>query len=285
MILRYLGPLSVDFGTVRIPVLFVSGRFYIFTCAVTLLLAVVGPYPEVHRLSFLSQLLFWPAVISVAILSYLAAIRLVGLTGVNSAPEPVLVAVLVIPLTIAAVYYAKLAVGLPIPPLSRFATLMAVNAVIIDALSHFFAYFVLSGIDNAGPQPSAAPPDLDPYARTETPSEPSHPSGAAVTGVFAWKSLSFSYRDLVRMDADRQYVTIHTRNRQFYVRGSFSEAVQLLPADLGIQIHRSHWVRVDHIRRLVRYRSKLFVELPCGAKLPVARAKVTELRRILTDAP
>lgn len=281
MILRYIGPLSVDFSKIRISSLFVAKRFYIYFSTVTLILAATGPYPEVHKLSVCHQFVFWPPVVALAIGAYLCLVRFLGLIGFESFLEPVLIVILVAPLTVISVYYAEAALGLPIPHVYRFVTLMATNLIVIDVLAHFFAYFVLSDIENGKTEKVHQIREFEHSCNLDDLSELNSHQPSLVQGRFVWKSVNISYSSIIRIQADRQYVTIYTQSRNFFVRGSFAAAIKLLPEDIGLQVHRSHWVRFDDITRLVKLRSKYYVELRCGEKLPVARTRLNIVKRIL----
>lgn len=276
MKLRYLGGKIVDFSTISMMALLRSRRLYAFLTVIAVLLFVVGPYKEVHALSVFAQVAFWPGAVVSSVITYLALIRACRWAGWRSAHEPILVAFLVPPVTVFSVYYAGWTAGLPIPPITRFLTLMAKNYPMIVALTHMFAYFVLIHIEadikrddqeTKSHPPSDARPDPEP----ETESYP----------VFLWGGTSVPFSEILRLEADRQYVRIHTARRQIYVRGRFSEAIALLPPKAGIRIHRSHWVRNDQIGHLVRAGSRIAVVIKSGETLPISRSKLSKVRRLL----
>lgn len=57
-----------------------------------------------------------------------------------------------------------------------------------------------------------------------------------------------------------------------------SDAINETAGEAGVQIHRSHWVALAAVSKVVRAQGKLFVELPDGRRLPVSRSFLAAAR-------
>ncbi|WP_293907684.1 LytTR family DNA-binding domain-containing protein [Phenylobacterium sp.] len=84
------------------------------------------------------------------------------------------------------------------------------------------------------------------------------------------------------VEAERDYVRIHSRGRSFLVR----KAIRTLQAELDpaqfLRIHRGALVRRDRIVRLARRPGgPCAVVLQSGAEVPVARRQAAQVRRII----
>ena len=63
----------------------------------------------------------------------------------------------------------------------------------------------------------------------------------------------------------------------------FSEAIASLPNDLGMRIHRSHWVSRNAVKKVEAARSRLKVILENGTELPVSRSFSGAVRETWSD--
>ncbi|NNE88257.1 MAG: LytTR family transcriptional regulator [Silicimonas sp.] len=87
-------------------------------------------------------------------------------------------------------------------------------------------------------------------------------------------------RDLVSLSAELHYLRVHTRDGNALILYSFGNAVEEL-ADLpGLQVHRSHWVALAHIKSIVRRGDGATVHMSDGPPLPVSR----KYRKVLNNA-
>ena len=85
--------------------------------------------------------------------------------------------------------------------------------------------------------------------------------------------------EIVALSADAHYVSVQlVGNRRKLIRGKISEAVERLPSDLGLSIHRSHWVASRGVVGVVQEGRNSFVELTNGTRLAIARNRVQETR-------
>lgn len=87
------------------------------------------------------------------------------------------------------------------------------------------------------------------------------------------------------VEAERDYVRIHSRGRSFLVR----KAIRTLQAELDpeqfVRIHRGALIRRDRIVRLARRPGgPTAVVLSSGAEVPVARRQAAQVRRLIGPA-
>ena len=87
--------------------------------------------------------------------------------------------------------------------------------------------------------------------------------------------------DIVRLEAQDDYVMIHTKDRQHLVRVRLKDLAERLDSSSFVRIHRSHVVSIDRIKSLEPYDGhRLLVELVDGSSL-VASKNGTKLLRAL----
>lgn len=70
---------------------------------------------------------------------------------------------------------------------------------------------------------------------------------------------------------DDHYVEVLTERGKTLVLLRLSDAIRETVGVPGVQIHRSHWVALAAVSRVVRSDGKVFAELPNGLRLPVSR--------------
>lgn len=56
--------------------------------------------------------------------------------------------------------------------------------------------------------------------------------------------------DIIALSAEDHYVRIHSSRGSSLIHYRFSEALAEMPKELGMQVHRSHWVKKSAIERL-----------------------------------
>lgn len=85
---------------------------------------------------------------------------------------------------------------------------------------------------------------------------------------------------IIRIEADGDYVTVHTGERSLLVRLRLRD----LEGRLGerfLRVHRSHLVNLDHVRRFENQDdARLVVVMSDGARVFASRARSRELRRL-----
>ncbi|MEO8882092.1 MAG: LytTR family DNA-binding domain-containing protein, partial [Devosia sp.] len=76
---------------------------------------------------------------------------------------------------------------------------------------------------------------------------------------------------LLALSVKDHYVEVLTDRGKGLVLIRLSDAIKETGTVVGLQIHRSHWVALDAVKRVVRIEGKVAVELANGEKLPVSR--------------
>lgn len=93
--------------------------------------------------------------------------------------------------------------------------------------------------------------------------------------------LPIPVREIERLEAEDDYVGVHTRGRRFLVYLPLAEFERRLDPDRFLRIHRSHVVNLDYVAALVPYdAARLQVEMRDGTKLMASRARSRELRHL-----
>ena len=78
-------------------------------------------------------------------------------------------------------------------------------------------------------------------------------------------------RDLVHLKMQDHYVEVVTTAGQCMVLMRFADALTCLPAALGNQVHRSHWVAWGHANKSFIRAGRQFLLLDNGVEVPVSR--------------
>lgn len=87
--------------------------------------------------------------------------------------------------------------------------------------------------------------------------------------------------DLIRIEAQDHYAQIVTSMGQHLLNLNFSECVSRVNEWDGVQIHRSHWVRLTKIVDLHRAGSAFSCSLSNGDQVPVSRRRYSILKHLL----
>jgi DNA-binding LytR/AlgR family response regulator len=64
---------------------------------------------------------------------------------------------------------------------------------------------------------------------------------------------------------------------------NLKDAIEELPSDAGVQIHRSHWVSRDHLKDLTKRNGSFEATLSNGKRLPVSRRKYAEVKDLVSS--
>ena len=84
---------------------------------------------------------------------------------------------------------------------------------------------------------------------------------------------------LLALSVRDHYVEVITEKGRSLVLMRLSDAMRETGPVRGLQIHRSHWVALDAVERVVKAGGKVAVELPGGVRLPVSRGFLPEARQ------
>lgn len=85
---------------------------------------------------------------------------------------------------------------------------------------------------------------------------------------------------ILHICAQGNYVHIHTAEASHFVAGTMKEVVAQIPANVGLQVHRSHWVAYAAMQSIIRDGRKLKVSLADGAQVPVSRNNSGNVRKL-----
>ena len=93
--------------------------------------------------------------------------------------------------------------------------------------------------------------------------------------------LPIPVQEIVRLEAEDDYVGLHARGRRFLVYLPLGEFEKRLDGERFLRVHRSHIVNLDHVAALVPYdASRLQVEMRDGTKIMASRTRSRELRHL-----
>jgi two-component system LytT family response regulator len=86
-------------------------------------------------------------------------------------------------------------------------------------------------------------------------------------------------REIVRLEADDDYVRVFTRERSYLVYLTLNDFERRLDAERFIRIHRTHMVNLDAVQQIVPMDGgRMQVELRDGTKITASRARSRVLR-------
>jgi len=77
--------------------------------------------------------------------------------------------------------------------------------------------------------------------------------------------------EIYAIKAEQHYIRIYTREQNHMILYRFSDAVAEIDKDIGMQVHRSFWVRKDAIDRIESEKKKMFVRLISDLQVPVSQ--------------
>ncbi len=84
---------------------------------------------------------------------------------------------------------------------------------------------------------------------------------------------------VLHIAADDHYLEIKCEQETYHVRARMKDALQYLQEVSGSQVHRSHWVARGSVQKLFRKGRDYKILLNDGSIVPVARARVNQIRR------
>ena len=85
--------------------------------------------------------------------------------------------------------------------------------------------------------------------------------------------------DIERLEADDDYVAVHTRGRRFLVYLGMNEFETRLDPQRFVRIHRSHIVNMDHVAAMESFdATRMQVIMRDGAKIVASRTRSRDLR-------
>ena len=162
------------------------------------------------------------------------------------------------------------------PPDVDLPRIYGVSALVLLAVAAHLYYVLylrvrLAALDEAAPSvPSDNGSPVPPWARPErVVAPPENRFLDRLPGVVG--------RDLVCLKMAGRYVEAVTTGGSDIVRMRLADAVTELRG-LGMQVHRSHWVALHHVTRLLRRDGREFLKLTDGHEVPVGRTYLRAVR-------
>jgi two-component system, LytTR family, response regulator len=90
-----------------------------------------------------------------------------------------------------------------------------------------------------------------------------------------------SLDEVQRIEAQDDYVSVHTPRRSYLLTLRIGDLEQRLPNPPFIRVHRSHIVNLDHVDRMIGLDGARFeVRMKSGDVVPVSRARSQVIRRM-----
>jgi len=90
--------------------------------------------------------------------------------------------------------------------------------------------------------------------------------------------------DLISISSELHYVRVVTVDAEVMFLYNLKDAIEELPANAGLQIHRSHWVAREHIKNIIKKSGNSECILSNSKKLPVSRRKYAEVKALLDSS-
>jgi hypothetical protein len=98
-----------------------------------------------------------------------------------------------------------------------------------------------------------------------------------VPGFFAQLPAAIG-RDVVYLMAELHYLRVVTTGGKALVLYNLRDAIDELPADSGIQTHRSFWVAFTHIEKVVTRDGRTVLSMHDGSEVPVSRRQASRVK-------
>jgi len=90
--------------------------------------------------------------------------------------------------------------------------------------------------------------------------------------------------DLICISSELHYLRVTTTKAEVMFLYNLKDAIDELPSNSGVQVHRSHWVAKEHVKRLSKKDGNTECILSNGKILPVSRRKAAEVKNLLVLA-
>lgn len=258
------GPLQ--FTLRRLQTLVFLPRFWGIIVAVSVVLAVAGPFGTDLQLPLLPRFGYW---LTLSLATFLAGYVTVGLMmhglqdviATRAARLALIGPVAGIPVTGVVVVFNRLLFA-DMPAAGALAALYVNCSLIAAAVS-----FVFGLVDGGPPPPTEAP----------APMQVSAPEASARPALLDRLPVQARGR-LLYLSMQDHYVDVHTDKGSALVLMRLADAVRETAPVEGMQIHRSHWVALDAVAGARRREGKLFVTMRDGATLPVSRSAMAAVK-------
>lgn len=255
----------------ELQIIFQTPRFWGTFCVVVAIFTVTGAYGTAERMPGIVRLAYWLTVHAAA-----WTIAMVFAVGAKNLIDPrygsILIrmmagsvtAALPIAAAVAAISFAFLGIGRTLPEILW----EALATVPLCVLFCLLTYMTMS----ARFAEPAMPAD---NGNRET----EMPAGETIGPPPLLSRLKPEHRGpILHLTVEDHYTVVTTtRGRQLLLL-RFSDALKELGQTPGLQVHRSHWVAMAHVDRLLRDNGKLTLVLKNGAEVPVSRSFAPDVR-------
>ena len=90
--------------------------------------------------------------------------------------------------------------------------------------------------------------------------------------------------DIIYMQAQQHYLKVTTALGTAFVLYPLKDAMEDVRALRGIQVHRSYWVALEHIKSLKGARQDACVVMNDGTEIPVSRRRYSDVKALMATA-
>ena len=84
---------------------------------------------------------------------------------------------------------------------------------------------------------------------------------------------------LVSLSVEDHYVRVRTRNGEEMVLMRLGDAMKEVGDVTGLQVHRSHWVALEHVRAAKRQGDRAILTMMTGDEIPVSRTYLAAIKQ------
>lgn len=231
----------------ELQVLCSSHRFWIGLAAVTIILAIAGPFGTLTELGFAERLVYWATSAGLTFFCGLTVSSVAGIffnqSGIPEWPARIAGGVVAgLPVAILVWIINKYGFGMDMGGGAVFLRVWSYCTII--SISVMILYILLKGPEQTAIDPSP----------------------------FLQRLPKHLGKNLLHLSAQDHYVEAVTENGSHLILMRFSDAIKELTNTDGIQIHRAHWVSMHAIKKPLRKDEKLLIETTDGKRFPVRPA-------------
>lgn len=257
--------------TLRDPRIRTLGSQCLTVLAISIALAMTGPYGTYGDLGPVARYAYWIGLTFMGYVSILICAHVVAGTLDGKAGYLLVALGSAIPTTLAVAWVESL-VRLNHPVALRtmprvFISVVAIQGIVMLVLTRFR---MDAGVLFPGRQGQAPVPAVD--APRETPVD------VAAPGTLLARLSAELGTDIVALEAQDHYLRVITAKGATLVLMRMGDAIRELPADLGMQVHRSWWVAYCAVHHIQRSGGSTTLVVGDGVEVPVSRTYVAAVR-------
>lgn len=281
---------KILFNLKLLPVFFKQPDIWLFISSFVVLMTILDPTDAVGLSSYWAVAATWMLVAIMYVGLMVSVLTVLYLTLRNTRIRTV-----ILPFVSFSILSVLIALGTPIEKifigdLGRDTTVIQFNEIFFCFLVEqvFSTLYVSMGFplmmqrldrgNTTAARSKTLPPKMQAHESTEL-TAPIPP--LLERRVVQFGKLSLNITDICAVSADEHYVCIQTLKRQEHTRERFSHVIAHLPAGLGFQVHRSHWVAFSAVKDIVQSGAQHSVVLKNGDNLPVSKARKRAFKEAL----